>query len=136
MKNKYSKKTVILALLLVIVVLMIFAAFCRPLMRLLGFEYAGIGDFFLFFVLSSFVSWPLNTIFDAIPVALVSLKRLSVKAASVIYVISDTATTFLGFCIVDYFMDRVSASELSIFVIALIFALSGVSDAINGERLK
>ena len=50
MKNKYSKKTVILALLLVIVVLMIFAAFCRPLMRLLGFEYAGIGDFFLFFV--------------------------------------------------------------------------------------
>ena len=46
MKNKYSKKTVILALLLVIVLLMIFAAFCRPLMRLLGFEYAGIGDFY------------------------------------------------------------------------------------------
>lgn len=44
------------------------------------------------------------------------------------YVLLDTIATFYGFYIVDYFMPSVSANTISLIVLALVFALFGISD--------
>lgn len=49
------------------------------------------------------------------------------------YVLLDTITTFFGFYIVDYFMPSVSANTISLIVLALVFALFGISDVKKKE---
>ena len=45
-----------------------------------------------------------------------------------LHLILDTFATFWGLRITDYCMQTISAEDISIFVISLIFALLGVSD--------
>ena len=44
------------------------------------------------------------------------------------YIILDTFATFYGLRAVDYFMQSVSATDISIIVVSLILALFGISD--------
>ena len=128
--NKEREKiiTFILGALLIIVVLAIIAIFSGAIMRLLGFEYESVGGFILYFIIASVVSYPINLIAGALPKALLNLDRITREIAVCMYVLLDTIATFYGFYIVDYFMPYVSANTISLIVLALVFALFGISD--------
>ena len=128
--NKKREKiiTFILGALLIIVVLAIIAIFSGAIMRLLGFEYESVGGFILYFIIASVVSYPINLIAGALPKALLNLDRITREIAVCMYVLLDTIATFYGFYIVDYFMPSVSANTISLIVLALVFALFGISD--------
>ena len=128
--NKQREKiiTFILGALLIIVVLAIIAIFSGAIMRLLGFEYESVGGFILYFIIASVVSYPINLIAGALPKALLNLDRITGEIAVCMYVLLDTIATFYGFYIVDYFMPSVSANTISLIVLALVFALFGISD--------
>ena len=128
--NKEREKiiTFILGALLIIVVLAIIAIFSGAIMRLLGFEYENVGGFILYFIIASVVSYPINLIAGALPKALLNLDRITREIAVCMYVLLDTIATFYGFYIVDYFMPSVSANTISLTVLALVFALFGISD--------
>ena len=128
--NKKREKiiTFILGALLIIVVLAIIAIFSGAIMRLLGFEYESVGGFILYFIIASVVSYPINLIAGALPKALLNLDRITREIAVCMYVLLDTIATFYGFYIVDYFMPSVSANTISLTVLALVFALFGISD--------
>ena len=133
MNNNSNKKrekiiTFILWALLIIVVLAIIAIFSGAIMRLLGFEYESVGGFILYFIIASVVSYPINLIAGALPKALLNLDRITGEIAVCMYVLLDTIATFYGFYIVDYFMPSVSANTISLIVLALVFALFGISD--------
>ena len=128
--NKEREKiiTFILGALLIIVVLAIIAIFSGAIMRLLGFEYESVGGFILYFIIASVVSYPINLIAGALPKALLNLDRITREIAVCMYVLLDTIARFYGFYIVDYFMPSVSANTISLTVLALVFALFGISD--------
>ena len=128
--NKEREKiiTFILGALLIIVVLAIIAIFSGAIMRLLGFEYESVDGFILYFIIASVVSYPINLIAGALPKALLNLDRITREIAVCMYVLLDTIATFYGFYIVDYFMPSVSANTISLTVLALVFALFGISD--------
>ena len=128
--NKEREKiiTFILGALLIIVVLAIIAIFSGAIMRLLGFEYESVGGFILYFIIASVVSYPMNLVAGALPKALLNLDRITREIAICMYVLLDTIATFYGFYIVDYFMPSVSANTISLTVLALVFALFGISD--------
>ena len=133
MDNNSNKKrekiiTFIFGALLIIVVLAIIAIFSGAIMRLLGFEYESVGGFILYFIIASVVSYPINLIAGALPKALLNLDRITREIAVCMYVLLDTIATFYGFYIVDYFMPSVSANTISLIVLALVFALFGISD--------
>lgn len=102
-------------------------------MRLLGFEYESVGGFILYFIIASIVSYPMNLVAGAFPKALFNLDRITREMAVCMYVLLDTITTFFGFYIVDYFMPSVSANTISLIVLALVFALFGISDVKKKE---
>ena len=102
-------------------------------MRLLGFEYESVGGFILYFIIASIVSYPMNLVAGAFLKALLNLDRITRKMAVCMYVLLDTITTFFGFYIVDYFMPSVSANTISLIVLALVFALFGISDVKKKE---
>ena len=120
--------TFIFGALLIIIVLAIIAIFSGAIMRLLGFEYESVGGFILYFIIASVVSYPINLIAGALPKALLNLDRITREIAVCMYVLLDTIATFYGFYIVDYFMPSVSANTISLTVLALVFALFGISD--------
>lgn len=129
-EDKKSKKAIIfiIGIALIIAVLSIFAIFSASIMNLLGFEYDSIGSFILYFVIASFVSYPMNLIAGALPKALLKLKKISKQVAMFIYIVLDTVATSLGFYLVDISMSSVSSSIISIVVISLIFAVLGVNE--------
>ena len=133
MDNNSNKKrekiiTFIFGALLIIIVLALIAIFSGAIMRLLGFEYESVGGFILYFIIASVVSYPINLIAGALPKALLNLDRITREIAVCMYVLLDTIATFYGFYIVDYFMPSVSANTISLIVLALVFALFGISD--------
>ena len=133
MDNNSNKKrekiiTFIFGAFLIIIVLAIIAIFSGAIMRLLGFEYESVGGFILYFIIASVVSYPINLIAGALPKALLNLDRITREIAVCMYVLLDTIATFYGFYIVDYFMPSVSANTISLIVLALVFALFGISD--------
>lgn len=129
-EDKESKKAIIfiIGIALIIAVLSIFAIFSASIMNLLGFEYDSIGSFILYFVIASFVSYPMNLIAGALPKALLKLKKISKQVAMFIYIVLDTVATSLGFYLVDISMSSVSSSIISIVVISMIFAVLGVNE--------
>ena len=138
MDNNSNKKrekiiTFIFGALLIIIVLAIIAIFSGAIMRLLGFEYESVGGFILYFIIASVVSYPINLIAGALPKALLNLDRITGEIAVCMYVLLDTIATFYGFYIVDYFMPSVSANTISLIVLALVFALFGISDVKKKE---
>lgn len=75
--KRESNKTVIfiIGIALIIAVLSIFAVFSASIMHWLGFEYESVGSFILYFIIASFVSYPMNLIAGAFPKALLKLKK-------------------------------------------------------------
>lgn len=59
----------------------------------------------------------------ALPDALYHLNKITRIQAMILYLLLDTGATALGLLCVDYFMDSVSATGISVFVVSLFFAL-------------
>ena len=118
---------------LIIAVLSVIAIFSSQIMRLLGFEYDNFGSFILYFIVASIVSYPMNLIGGALPKALLNLDRITRGMAVCLYVLLDTITTYFGFYIVDQFIPSVSSNMISLVVLALVFALFGISDVKKTE---
>ena len=97
-------------------------------MKIFGFEYDSLWSVILLFVIAGIVGLPLDMFSMGLPAALVSLGRADVDLATVFYVILDTLLTAASMAIADYFMDSVSASDLSILVVSFLFALTSVKD--------
>lgn len=122
-----------LIILFVLIILSIIAIFGGAVMQLFGFEYKSIGSIIIFFVISTILSLPISILAKAFPKALLELNRLNLLSARVLYVILDTIATAIGMLIVDYFMKGVSASQESIFVIALLLAILSAKDDIEKD---
>ena len=128
--NRYKEKliTFLLCGLLFVGLLSIIALLCGAIMKIFGFEYESIGSIILFFVIATIISYPFSLIAEALPKVFLYFGKLSKQIAILFYIILDTFATFYGLRAVDYFMQSVSATDISIIVVSLILALFGISD--------
>ena len=113
-RHKEKVITLLSCGLLITIVLSVLALLSGAVMKLFGFEYKSVGSVILFFIVAA--------------KALLSLNKLSIQEAKLLYVFLDTFATYWGLRITDYFMPSVSVKDISIVVVALIFALLGMSD--------
>lgn len=97
-------------------------------MRLFGFYYTSVGNIILFFIIATIISYPLNLLAGALPKALLTLGKIKKSSAVIMYLLLDTIATFMGLKIVDYFMQSISATTISVIIISFVLALFGVSD--------
>ena len=94
----------------------------------IGFEYESIGSIILFFVIATIISYPFSLIAEVLPKVVLSFGKLPKQMAILFYIILDTFATFYGLRVVDYFMQSVSATDISIIIVSLILALFGIND--------
>ena len=127
-RHKEKVITLLSCGLLITIVLSVLALLSGAVMKLFGFEYKSVGSVILFFIVAAILSYPLSLIASALPKALLALNKLSIQEAKLLYVFLDTFATYWGLRITDYFMPSVSVKDISIVVVALIFALLCMSD--------
>ena len=87
-----------------------------------------IGKIILFFLIFAIVGFPMEVFAQALPNALLSLDRISFMSAKVLFVFLDTTATTIAMVVVDHFMKSVSASLLSILVVAFLFAITSLDE--------
>ncbi|OKZ87035.1 regulatory YrvL family protein [Clostridium sp. 29_15] len=128
--KRYKENIVIFLLcaLLFLGILSIIALLCGVIMRMFGFEYESVGSIILFFVIATIISYPFSMIAMVLPKIFLSLGKVSKQMAILFYIILDTFATFYGLRVVDYFMQSVSATDISIAIVSLIIALFGIND--------
>ena len=129
--DKEKFKTFIMCSTIFLVVLSIIALISGSIMKIFGFQYKSIGNIVLFFIIATIMSFPLNLIASAFPKALIRLGKINRQTAFIIYLILDTIATSFGLLVVDYYMPTVSATNISIIIISLLFAFMGKDDFKN-----
>ena len=111
---------VVIILIFIIGVMSIFAG---AIMKLFGFQYNSIKDIIIFFMIQAIIGFPFEIFAKAIPKALLSLDKITVRCYKIIFIILDTMSTMFIMSLVDYFMTSVSVSDISIAVISIIIAV-------------
>ena len=108
--------------IVLIAVISVIAILGGGIMRLFGFEYTSVKSIIIFFTIVTIVGFPIETLALSFPKALLSLDKITIKLAKILFVILDTLSTMLTMSLIDYFMGSVSASDISIisFIIALL----------------
>ena len=114
--------------IVLIAVISVIAILGGGMMRLFGFEYTSVKSIIIFFTIVTIVGFPIETLALSFPKALLSLDKITIKLAKILFVILDTLSTMLTMSLIDYFMGSVSASDISIFVISFIIALLSMKD--------
>ena len=114
--------------IVLIAVISVIAILGSGIMRLFGFEYTSVKSIIIFFTIVTIVGFPIETLALSFPKALLSLDKINIKLAKILFVILDTLSTMLTMSLIDYFMGSVSASDISIFVISFIIALLSMKD--------
>ena len=114
--------------IVLIAVISVIAILGGGIMRLFGFEYTSVKSIIIFFTIVTIVGFPIETLALSFPKALLSLDKITIKLAKILFVILDTLSTMLTMSLIDYFMGSVSASDKSIFVISFIIALLSMKD--------
>lgn len=127
-KNHEKIITLLLFAILFIGFVAVIAIFGGAVMKIFGFKYKSIGSIILFFLIATIISFPISLIAETLPKVLLSLGKSSKESAILLYIILDTIVTFLGLSTVDYFMESVSASDISIVIVALLLSLTGIKD--------
>ena len=108
---------------IIVAIVAIIAYFGGAIMKVFGFEYESPGSIVLFFLIAGIAGFPAEIIARAFPKALLSLEKITARGAKILFLVLDTVVTAVTMAIVDYFMDSVSASDISILVISLILAI-------------
>lgn len=106
-------------LLVVLAVVGFFMLIDVGMMRLLGLEYRSFGSLLLFFGLVFVMDIPADIFFTALPKALISLGWLSEPLARGLKFVCGVLVGMLEFLAADWLIDSVSATPVSIFVVAL-----------------
>ena len=114
--------------IVLIAVISVIAILGGGIMRLFGFEYTSVKSIIIFVTIVTIVGFPIETLALSFPKALLSLDKITIKLAKILFVILDTLSTMLTMSLIDYFMGSVSASDISIFVISFIIALLSMKD--------
>lgn len=117
-----------LVMLMVLAIISIFAILGAPILQLVGFKYESVGSIILFFIIVAIVGFPVETFAKALPKVFLYDEMISIKSSKILYVMLDTLSTIITMTIVDYFMDSVSGTDISIVIIAFILALISVND--------
>ncbi|MEG1637596.1 MAG: regulatory YrvL family protein [Cellulosilyticaceae bacterium] len=117
----------IVAIILMIII-SVLSIFGGRIMLLFGFEYNSIGSIILFFSIVALIGFPIETVALALPKALLSLDKITMELAKVLFVILDTISTMITMYVVDHFMNSVSSSGIAIFVIAFMMAVTSMKD--------
>lgn len=118
----------VIVFIVLIAVISVIAILGGGIMRLFGFEYTSVKSIIIFFTIVTIVGFPIETLALSFPKALLSLDKITIKLAKILFVILDTLSTMLTMSLIDYFMGSVSASDISIFVISFIIALLSMKD--------
>lgn len=126
--DKEKFKTFIMCSTIFLVVLSVIALISGSIMKIFGFQYESLGSIILFFIIATVMSFPLNLIAGALPKALLKLGKINRQATFILYLILDTIATSFGLKVVDYYMPTVSATNISIIIISLLFAFMGKDD--------
>lgn len=112
-----------LVVIVLIAIISIFAILGGSVMRFFGFRYNSVGSVILYFTIVAVVGFPLEIIIKALPKVLKLLLKIDRKIEKALFILMDTLGTGITMAIVDYFMESVSASDLSILVISFIIAI-------------
>lgn len=135
MKEKSEKITpLILFAILFVALVSVIAIFGGAIMKLFGFEYRTVWSIVLYFIIVSIVSFPFDFLVAAIPRVLLAYRKITKQVAIALYLVLDIMLSYIGFSLIDYFMDSVSATDISILVLAIIFSLFGIKDV--DKKLK
>ena len=129
--DKEKIKTFLIGGTIFLAILSIIALISGSVMKIFGFQYKSIGSIILFFIIATIMSFPLNLIAGALPKALLKLGKINRQAAFILYLILDTIATSFGLKVVDYYMPTVSATNISIIIISILFAFMGKDDFKN-----
>lgn len=116
------------AAIILIIIISLLSIFGGGIMGLFGFQYNSVGNVILFFFMVAIIGFPIELFALAFPKALLSLNKINMRSAKILFVILDTISTMVMMSLVDYFMDSVSASDISILVIAFIIAVTSIRD--------
>lgn len=114
-----------------IAIISVFAILGGGVMRFFGFRYNSVGSVILYFTIVAVVGFPLEIIIKALSKALNSLLKIDRKIEKTLFILMDTLGTGITMAIVDYFMESVSASDLSIFVTSFILAILSLDKGEN-----
>lgn len=75
--------------------------------------------------------FPAETLALALPRALLSLEKITIRSAKILFVILDVFSTVFTMAVIDYFMESISASAMAILVIAILMAMISMKDVNN-----
>lgn len=126
--DKEKFKTFAICGMIFLLILSIIALIGGSIMKIFGFQYESVGSIILFFIIATIMSFPLNLIASAFSKALLKLGKINWRTAFILYLVLDTVATSFGLKIVDYYMPTVSATNISIIIISLLFAFMGKDD--------
>ena len=126
--DKEKFKTFAICGMIFLFILSIIALISGYIMKIFGFQYESVGSIILFFIIATIMSFPLNLIASAFPKALLKLGKINWRTAFILYLVLDTVATSFGLKVVDYYMPIVSATNISIIIISLLFAFMGKDD--------
>ena len=129
--DKEKFKTFAICGMIFLFILSIIALISGSIMKIFGFQYESVGSIILFFIIATIMSFPLNLIASAFPKALLKLGKINWRTAFILYLVLDTVATSFGLKVVDYYMPTVSATNISIIIISLLFAFMGKDDFKN-----
>ena len=93
------------------------------LLKLLGFQYRSLGWLVLYLLASAALGLPLELFTNGLARALYRLGKATRRQANLLFIPLDTLCSCFIFWLVDACMDAVTATGLSILVLALLFAL-------------
>lgn len=120
-----------LVVIVLIAIISVFAILGGSVMRFFGFRYNSVGSVILYFTIVAVVGFPLEIIIKALPKVLKLLLKIDRKIEKALFILMDTLGTGITMAIVDYFMESVSASDLSILVISFIIAILSLDKGDN-----
>ena len=126
--DKEKFKTFAICGMIFLFILSIIALISGYIMKIFGFQYESVGSIILFFIITTIMSFPLNLIASAFSKALLKLGKINWRIAFILYLVLDTVATSFGLKVVDYYMPTVSATNISIIIISLLFAFMGKDD--------
>ena len=119
---------------IIVAIVSVVAIFGGALMKMFGFTYQSVGSIIMFFVISGILAFPLELFVKAVPKVLFShFKKINEFEAKIMFVVLDTILAMIMFLLVDYFMQSVSATPISLFVVSLVMSLLCMNDVIENK---
>lgn len=109
--------------LFILAIISLIAILGVGLMRLFGFEYNSVGSVILYFIIVVVVGFPIDTLTKVFPKVLASFYKINKKTEKMIFILLDTIGTAIVMSVVDYFMDSVYVSDLTILIVSFIIAI-------------